>query len=119
MSVVHRYKWAVVLLLLVLWGLWIAHPLPLERAAKHLKFGQTIEEVNIALSGFDRCFTERYPCPQAIATFPSGIRFVHTDISVSSKVSYTHRVGYLKYEYLDLYFDPDGKLVGIDYTRSS
>ena len=119
MSFGHRIKWVGVLILLLSWFMCITRSLPLEKAAKQLNFGQTIEEVDIALSGFDRCFTERYPRPQAIATFTSGIRFVDADISVSVKVSYTHRGGYLKYEYLDLYFDSEEKLVGYEYDRSS
>ena len=117
MSFVHRFKWAGVLILLLSWFMFITRSLPLEKAAKHLNFGQTIEEVNTVLSGFDRSSTERYSRPQAIATFPPGIRFVGTDICVSLKVRYTHRVDFLKYEYLDIFFDSEEKLVGYDYDR--
>lgn len=116
----RRFRKAILAVaLLVSWIFYSIRLLPLETVSLKLEYGQSREEVADLLTQFKMYFEEEFDPPQVVSCISGKVRFRATGCLVSRRLSYTHDVSFLKYEYLHLYFDAENKLVGYEYGRSS
>ena len=106
-------------LVLPFWVVYVTRPLPLEKVARRLQYGQNETSIVMLLSNYDRLHAETFTRLKSTSEFPSSIIFQDAADLIAATITYGNRVGYMKIEGLTLYLDSEGKLVGYKYDRSS
>lgn len=76
-----------VLLVLLFWGVYVTRPLPLEKVARRLQYGQNETSIVMLFSVFDRVHAETFTRLKTTSDFPSNVNFKDTVVNFLTKNS--------------------------------